>query len=104
MSNFEVKIRKIERLDFHPNAERLEVVVIGGWQCVVQKSVHKVGDLILYVPEDTIFTDISIAEKLKVASYLTGKYKNRVKAVRLRGLLSQGIVLPFICIRWGNFE
>lgn len=94
MSTFEVKFRTITQLDPHPNADKLECVVIGGYKAVVQKDIHKVGDLIAYIPEDSVFTDLPIAERLGIARYLTGKLKNRVKAVRLRGLLSQGIVLP----------
>lgn len=94
MGTFEVRVREITQLDHHPNADRLELVVIGGYKAVVKKDVHKVGDLILYVPEDTVFKNLEIAEKLGVASYLTGKQKNRVKAVKLRGVLSQGIVIP----------
>lgn len=94
MSTFEVKVRTVTQITPHPNADRLELIVIGGYMAVVQKGIHKVGDPIVYIPEDTVFTDLSIAEALKVASYLTGKQKNRVKAIRLRGCLSQGIVLP----------
>jgi RNA ligase (TIGR02306 family) len=94
MSTFEIKTRTITQLDVHPNAERLELVVIGGYKAVVQKNIHRVGDTILYIPEDSVFADLSIAEKLGVAAYLTGKQKNRVKAIKLRGILSQGIVLP----------
>lgn len=94
MSTFEVKVREVTQITPHPNADKLELIVIGGYMAVVQKGIHKVGDPIVYIPEDTVFKNLSIAEKLGVASYLTGKQKNRVKAIRLRGCLSQGIVLP----------
>jgi RNA ligase (TIGR02306 family) len=95
MSTFEVKTRVIDVLDTHPTADRLELVVIGGYKAVVQKGIHKVGDRILYIPEDAVFTNMEIAHRLKIDTYLTGKAKNRVKAIRLRGILSQGIVIPF---------
>lgn len=94
MSTFETKIRKLDRIDPHPNADRLELAVIGGYRAVVQKGIHKPGDLILYIQEDSVFTDLDVAKVLNVDTYLTGKEKNRVKAIRLRGVLSQGIVLP----------
>jgi RNA ligase (TIGR02306 family) len=62
---------------------------------VVQKGIHHVGAPIIYIPEDSVFTDIAVADHFGITPYLTGKYKNRVKAIRLRGVLSQGIVLPF---------
>jgi RNA ligase (TIGR02306 family) len=92
--SFEVKVRQIDVLEPHPNADRLELVVIGGYRAVVQKGIHTVGDRIVYVPEDTVFKNLEVAEKLLIASYLTGKHKNRVKSIKLRGILSQGIVLP----------
>lgn len=95
MSTFEIKTRTIDVLEPHPNADRLELVVIGGYKAVVQKGIHKIGDRILYIPEDSVFTNLEIAERLKIATYLTGKAKNRVKAIKLRGILSQGIVIPF---------
>jgi RNA ligase (TIGR02306 family) len=95
MSTFEVALRIIDKIEPHPNAEKLELVVVGGWRCVVKKDIHHHGDMVLYIPEDALFHDRTVAEQLGVADYLTGKYKNRVKAVKLRGILSQGIVLPF---------
>ncbi len=94
MSTFEVKTRRIDKIIHHEMAEKLEIVMIGGYRAVVQKGTHSEGDLILYIPDETVFTDMDIAEKLQVAAYLTGKGKNRVKPIRLRGALSQGIVLP----------
>ena len=94
MSTFEVKLRHIDRVETHPNADKLELVVIGGYRAVVQRGIHKSGDLVLYIPENAVFTEIGVAEKLNIASYLTGKDKNRVKSIRLRGILSQGVVIP----------
>lgn len=95
MSTFEVKVRTITHLINHPNADRLELVGIGGYLSVVQKGLHTLGDMIVYVPEDSVFTDLSIPADLGIDTYLTGKDKNRVKSMRLRGCLSQGIVLPW---------
>jgi RNA ligase (TIGR02306 family) len=100
MSVFEAKIRKINRVEIHPAADKLELAVVGGYKAVVKKGEFKEGDLALYIPEDSVFTDLSVAEKLGVAAYLTGKAKNRVKAVRLRGVLSQGIVIPIKVVEY----
>jgi len=99
MSTYEVKIRQITLIEPHPNADKLELVAIGGYRAVVQKGIHSVGDLILYIPDDSVFTNLDIAVLLKVDSYLTGKQKNRVKAIKLRGIVSQGIVLPLSVLR-----
>lgn len=94
MSTLDVKIRKIDNVEIHPNADSLDLAVIGGYRAVVKRGEFKTGDLALYIPDDTLFTDLSVAERLGIAPYLTGKGKNRVKPVRLRGSLSQGIVVP----------
>lgn len=94
MSLFEVKFRTIDNVERHPNADALDLAVIGGYKAVVKRDEFVAGDTALYIPDDTLFEDISIAECLGIAPYLTGKQKNRVKPVRLRGELSQGIVVP----------
>jgi RNA ligase (TIGR02306 family) len=95
MSTFEVKIRTITHLEPHNNADALECVVIGEYRAVVKKGLHSVGDMILYIPTDAMFTDLSVAQAFVIDPYLTGKNKNRVKVVRLRGQVSEGIVLPW---------
>jgi RNA ligase (TIGR02306 family) len=94
MSNLDVKVRKVNSIETHPNADALDLAVIGGYRAVVKRDEFNAGDLVLYVPDDTLFNDLSVAEDLGIAPYLTGKGKNRVKPIRLRGELSQGIVVP----------
>lgn len=107
MSTFEVKARKIEVLD-HPNADRLSLAKIDGYVAVIGKDSLKTGDLVIYIPEGSIVPE-KIQEELGVVDKLAGgsvveftkmdsdkpmtrKLKDRVKAVRLRGVLSQGLV------------
>lgn len=74
----------------HPNADKLEVVYVGNWQCVVPKDKFNIGDIVLYiVPDATLSKD-----KLWSKSYL--KYLgsgNRVKSISLRKMMSNGIVI-----------
>ena len=81
-------IRKIKELFPIPNADRIEVAVIDGWQCVVNKSDgFKVGDLVVYIEIDSVLPDKPEFEFMR-------KYKFRVKTIKLRGQVSQGLVLP----------
>lgn len=75
----------------HPDADALELAQVGLYRCVVAKGAYKTGDWALYIPEQAIVPDLLI-EELGLTGRLAGKQKNRVKAVRLRGELSQGIV------------
>ena len=95
----ELKVEVIKILDIseHTNAERLELATIKGWQCVVQKGVYKKGDLIVYIPIDSILPlqleEIIFGEDSKV------KLSNsRVRSIKLRGEVSQGLVVPLVLL------
>jgi RNA ligase (TIGR02306 family) len=82
-----------ERLTIHPhgNADALELAQVGLYRAVVGKGQFQTGDWALYIPEGSLLPD-ELIEELGLVGKLAGSKKNRVKAVRLRGELSQGIV------------
>lgn len=88
--NFAVGIHKLEILP-HENADALEIAVIGGYRAVVPKGVYKTNEYALYIPEAALVPD-ELLEELGLTGRLSGSGKNRVKAIRLRGVVSQGIV------------
>jgi RNA ligase (TIGR02306 family) len=93
MSEFVVKARKISSISPIEGADSIEVAQIMGYQCVVQKDLHTVGDNVIYIPEAAVLPE----KLLKITGFegkLAGSKKNRVKAIKLRGVLSQGLVLP----------
>ncbi len=75
----------------HPNADALELAQVGLYRAVVPKGVYQTGDVALYIPEQAVLPN-ELIEELGLVGRLAGKAKNRVKAIRLRGELSQGIV------------
>ena len=81
------------RIEPHDNADALELAAVGGYRAVVAKGRFQTGDLAVYVPEGSVVPDY-LQERLGVAGRLAGSKKNRVKAIRLRGVLSQGLVVP----------
>ena len=91
-SDFRVEIAKIDRIDVHPNAERLELAYFKGWQFVVQKGKYKAGDLVVYIPIDSV-----LPETLEAAIFGPDSkvklHNHRVKTIKLRGAISQGLVL-----------
>lgn len=93
MSELRVKVRKIDSIEPHPDSEveKLELAKVSGYNCCVRKNAHSPGDLVIYIPEDSILPE-PLIEELGLKGFLAGKQKNRVKAVRLRGVVSQGIV------------
>lgn len=90
MSTFTVTAEQITIHD-HPNADALELAQVGGYRAVVAKGAYETGDWAIYIPEQAILPH-SLIEELGLTGRLAGKDKNRVKAIRLRGELSQGIV------------
>jgi RNA ligase (TIGR02306 family) len=82
-----------ERLTIHthPNADALELAQVGLYRAVVAKGQYLDGDWALYIPEQAVLPD-GLIEELGLTGRLAGAGHNRVKAIRLRGELSQGIV------------
>lgn len=80
-------IEKIKEVKPHPNADRLDLVTILGYQLVCEKGLHKAGDVVIYIQPDTVLPQEEWAETYR-------KYSpKRVKAVKLRGEWSEGIVV-----------
>lgn len=92
MAAFDVTVRRLDSVENHPNADRLDLAVVGGYRAVVAKDAYKAGDLIAYIPEAAILP-AELIERLGLTGKLAGPEFNKVHAVRLRGALSQGIVL-----------
>ncbi len=92
MSTFSVKVERI-KVEPHENADALEIARVGDFQSIIRKGQFKTGDLAAYIPEDALVPQWLLRE-LGLEGKLAGKDKNRVKATKLRGVLSQGICLP----------
>lgn len=90
MSTFTVTVEQLTILP-HLNADTLELAEIGLYRAVVAKGLYQTGDLALYIPEQAILPN-ALIDELRLTGKLAGPSHNRVKAVRLRGELSQGIV------------
>ncbi|WP_447036469.1 RNA ligase (ATP) [Streptomyces sp. DSM 118878] len=75
----------------HPGADALELAQVGLYRAVVAKGVYRTGDFAVYIPEQSVLP-AALIEELGLTGRLAGGKSDRVKAVRLRGELSQGIV------------
>jgi RNA ligase (TIGR02306 family) len=75
----------------HPNADRLELAYIGGWQLIVPKGEYSKGDLVVYFPADSLIPEKWL-EQWGLVGKLAGSQRNRVKPVKLRGERSIGII------------
>lgn len=93
MATFDVLVRRLDDVVPHPNADRLDLAVIGGYRCVVGKNQFRAGDLVAYLPEASILP-APLIDELGLTGKLAGPEKNRIHPVSLRGALSQGVVMP----------
>lgn len=98
MSTFECKVVPITILP-HPNAEKLELAQVADYRCVVGKDLYKTGDLVAYIPEAAIVPEWALKHygywnEEQNRGLLAGPNYDRVKAVKLRGEVSQGLVFP----------
>ena len=91
-------IRKIDSLRPIVGADAIECAVVGGWTCVVKKGDYTAGDLAVYCEIDS-FIPTSVAPFLtkpgQLAKTFEGVEGEQLRTVRLRGQLSQGLLLPF---------
>ncbi len=80
-------IQKIKALEPIENADSIEKATVLGWQLVVKKGEYKVGDFCVYCEIDSILPERPEFEFLKPRGM-------RIRTVRLRGQVSQGICFP----------
>ena len=92
MADFKAEVVKLT-IEEHPNADALELARVGDYVSIVQKGVYKTGELGVYIPEQAVLPEWVIS-RLGLEGRLAGKAKNRVKAIKLRGVLSQGLIYP----------
>lgn len=89
-------IRKIDALRPIPDADAIECAVIGGWTAVVKKGEFKAGDLAVYCEIDSwiphaLAPFLSKGKEPRVFDGIAGE---RLRTMKLRGQLSQGLLLP----------
>jgi len=87
------EVRDIQQIE---RADVIELCLIDGWQCVTVKDTFKVGDIGAYFEVDSFLPEKPEFEFLRPSSFRNmGEEKGfRLKTIRLRGALSQGLLLP----------
>lgn len=91
-----VSIQKV--LDIKPieGADAIEVAKVLGWSVVVKKNEFKVGDMVVYAEIDSVFPDKPEFEFLRPRKF-------RIKTMKLRGQVSQGICFPLDILPVGEY-
>jgi hypothetical protein len=95
------RIVTIDEIKPIKKADRLEIAVVGGWECVVAKDLYRVGDLAVYfeidaaVPLDSpVWGDFDKKYLLVKKDMENGEKEYAViKTLKLRSTLSQGLLM-----------
>lgn len=77
-------IRNIEPIK---NAEKIELAHVLGWQVVIKKNEFQIGDKCIYFEIDAVLPKTEWSEFMAPRNY-------RVKTIKLRKTLSQGLIMP----------
>lgn len=88
---------RIDDVKTHPNADSLDLALVGGWQCVIKRGEYQAGDLAIYIEVDSMVPmDNPIFEFLRGRNMVDrdGKEYSRIKTMKLRKELSQGLIVP----------
>ena len=89
-------IRNIASIRPIPGADKIEVTQVDGWECVVAKAdKFKVGDKVVYIEIDSIVPERPEFEFLRDRKF-------RVRTIKLRKQISQGLVLPLTILPEGK--
>jgi RNA ligase (TIGR02306 family) len=92
-----VTIQKVKEISPIKDSDFLELAHIMGWQCVVKKGEFKTGDLGVYYEVDSFLPVDERYEFLRGSSFRDNADNGtgfRIRTMRMRGQLSQGLLLP----------
>lgn len=108
MSSLIVEVCRVDAVEKHPNADRMEICKVKGWRVCTALGQFKPGDLCVYFPPDTVVPP-ELSDRLGVTRYLTPLAKNaeglrppggRIRVARLRGEPSYGLIMRCEDPRW----
>jgi hypothetical protein len=89
-----VRVVRLGEIAKHPNADTLGLTLVdGGYPCITKLGDFKAGDLAVYVPVDSL-VPTDRAEFAFLAKDAKADGRARIKAKRLRGTFSMGLLVP----------
>lgn len=94
----EVRVVRIEAVTPHPNADKLELTMLGGYQMVIGKGSFKPGDLAVFIQPDSVVPQTEpfkfIWQDHVGIDGTVPESRRRIKPKRLRGEWSEGLLMP----------
>jgi RNA ligase (TIGR02306 family) len=108
MSSLIVEVCRVDRVEVHPNADRMCICTVKGWRVCAGRDPQSgrnqfaPGDPCIYIPPDSILPP-ELSDRLGCTQYLGSLPKNadgvrppggRVRVARLRSEPSYGLIMP----------
>lgn len=90
-------IQKIISIEPIEGADKIEVATILGWKVVVKKGEFHVGDLCVYIEIDSVLPDKPEFDFLRKNNF-------RIRTIKLKGQISQGIAFPISILPENTIE
>jgi RNA ligase (TIGR02306 family) len=85
-------VGKIGSVSEIPNADKIELVTVGGWNAITKKGEYQVGDKVVVATTDAVIPQ-ALSDLMEVTNYL--RKGQRVRTVKLRGVYSECLLIPF---------
>ena len=90
------RIVKIDNVSIHLNSDFLDIVTVGGWNVIAKRNQFKTGDYAVYIEIDA-WVPTEVAPFLTKEGHEPHEYNGvkgeRLKTIKLRGVVSQGLLL-----------
>lgn len=108
MSTLIVEVCEVQKVQHHPNADKLDIIQIKGWDIVTKRDEYKINSKCVFIPPDTIIPE-ELAKKLAIDKYLQPLPKGpdgirptggRIRVANLRSMKSFGLVIPCEDTEW----
>lgn len=90
-------IQRVVEVKNHPNADKLDVIKVLGWTLCATKGDFAPGDLCVYCEVDSMMPEWPEFEFLRPRNF-------RIKTIKLRGTISQGIVFKLSLLPVGSYS
>lgn len=92
-----VSVQVIRELLPIEGADAIELAKVLGWSVVVKKGEFRVGEKVVYAEVDSVFPEKEEFEFLRPLNF-------RIRTIKLRKQISQGICFPLSILPPGKYE
>ena len=93
-STFECEIVQISKIEKHPDADTLGITKVYDYPVIVKLEDWNEGDLAVYFPVEAVLPNVPVFSFMWKNKAQTTEKQRMVRAIRLRGIFSMGLLIP----------